>query len=354
VIRLFSLRDVLLVKQLQEEGVQLDVEGAILKPHTPLMAALAFHLPFDDIGASTYVLDAVEGGRRVRGFAQARERRSGVEGDVVYMAPALAKDDEAPAAWRRLLTYLCRMEGRRGVQRLFAKLPEEAEEEIEIFRRAGFGVYTQEYLFRLDSWSAATATQGRPRPVSGAKVPSRGTIPLRPRRAQDEWGLNRLYCQAAPRLVQQTEGLTEGSWDSSPVGWWRGGRDERYVWEVVEGEIVGYLRLIGGRKGHWLKALLHHDAQDRAAEFLRWGLALLADYPPRPVYCSVRGYEAGLQWALKRVGFQPYVTLFLLVKHTTAWAREPERRRVPALERGVEAAPTASQAKAVERENVKA
>ncbi|HID87245.1 MAG TPA: hypothetical protein EYP55_07675, partial [Anaerolineae bacterium] len=334
-IRPFSLRDVLLIKQLQGDGVQLDVEGAILKPHTPLMAALAVHLPFDDIGASTYVLDAVERGQRVRGFTQARWRRNGVEGDVVYIAPALAKDDEAPTAWQRLLTYLCQMEGGRGMQRLFAKLPEEAEEEIEIFRRVGFGVYTQEHVFRLDS---------RP-----AEVPPRGAIPLRPRRTEDEWGLNRLYCQAAPRLVQQTEGLGEGSWDSSPVGWWRGGRDERYVWEVG-GEIVGYLRLIGGRKGHWLKALLHRDAQDRAEEFLRWGLALLAEYPPRPVYCSVRGYEAGLQWALKRVGFQPHVTLFLLVKHTTAWAREPERRRVPTLERGVEAAPTASRARAVKRE----
>ena len=73
-IRPFSLRDVLLVKQLQGDGVQLDVEGAILKPHAPLMAALALHLPFDDIGASTYVLDAVEGGQRVRGFTQARGR----------------------------------------------------------------------------------------------------------------------------------------------------------------------------------------------------------------------------------------------------------------------------------------
>ena len=343
-IRPFSLRDVSLVKQLQGDGVQLDLAGAILKPHTPLMAALALHLPFDDIGASTYVLDAVERGQRVRGFAQARGRRSGVESDVVYIAPALAKDDEAPAAWQRLLSYLCQMEGRRGVQRLFAKLPEEAEKEIEVFRRVGFGVYTQEHLFRLDSWSAAAATGGRPRPVSGAKAPSRGAIPLRPRRAQDEWGLNRLYVHAAPRLVQQTEGLGKGSWDSSPVGWWRSGRDERYVWEV-DGEIVGYLRLIGGRKGHWLKVLLRDDAQDRADEFLRWGLALLADYPTRPVYCSVRSYEAGLQGALKRVGFQPYVTLFLLVKHTTAWAREPERRRVPALERGAEAAPTASQIK---------
>jgi hypothetical protein len=110
----------------------------------------------------------------------------------------------------------------------------------------------------------------------------------------------------------------------------------------VDDEIVGYLRLIGGRKGHWLKVLLHHDAQDRADEFLRWGLALLANYPPRPIYCSVRSYEAGLSWALTRVGFQPDVTLFLLVKHTTVWTREPERRRVPVLERGVEAAPTAS------------
>ncbi|MFQ6058771.1 MAG: hypothetical protein ACE5MB_07845 [Anaerolineae bacterium] len=323
-IRPFDFRDILLIRKLQRQGTQLDMERAVIQPYSPLAAALAAYLPFNDIGAATYVLDSVEKGRRVRGFAQVRGRRGRMESDVVYMAPALTSDEVA-VAWQRLLIHLCQVEGEQGVQRLFAKLPEEAEEEIEVFRRVGFGVYTQEHVFRLD------------RPP--APLPPGEAIPLRPQRADDAWGLDRLYHQAAPRLVQQTE----GSWESSPVAWWRGRRDERYVWEA-EGEIKGYLRLIGGQRGHWLKALLHHEAQARADEFLRWGLALLADYPSRPVYCTVRGYEAGLQWALKRVGFQPHANLFLLVKHTTAWAREPERRRVPALERGVEAAPTASQA----------
>jgi hypothetical protein len=321
VIRPFDLRDIFLVRRLQHAGTQLDLEGAIVRPQSPLRAALASHLPFDGIGATTYVLNGRQDGTRLRGFAQARGRPNGHEADVIYLAPSLAGDDAAPEAWERLLVYLCQAEGAHGVQRLFVKLVEDDNDAIEVFRRVGFVIYTQERLFRLDT------------------LPARDTrldeIPLRPHQPVDTWGLQRLYCRAAPRLVQQTECVSGDSWEAMPIGRLAGQRDERYVWERY-GEIVGYVRLVEGQRGHWLKLLLHHDVQDQADDLVGWSQVLLNDFPPRPVYCSVRGYDTPLQVALKRVGFRPGVSLILLVKHTATHVREPEWRWVPALERGVE------------------
>lgn len=329
-IRLFGLRDIPLIYSLQGTGVQLDPEGAIVRPHSPLRAALASRLPFDNVGATTYVLNVVEAGRRMRGFVQTRERRSRVETDIVFMAPALVTGNGVLWTWQRLLTHLCKVEGEHGTQRIFVKVTETEADAIDAFRRSGFGVYTQEHLFRLPHLPADIRAQD---------------VPLRPQKSQDAWDLQRLYALAAPRLVQQTECLVNNGWDTPP-SWIRlqGARDERYVWERGD-TIVGYIRLVEGCRGHWLKLLIHPDIQDEADELVRWALTLLAAFPARPVFSSVRGYESALQIALKHSGFQPQTILFLLVKHTTAWAREPEFKRMPVLERKVEAAPTTSQAK---------
>jgi hypothetical protein len=311
VIRPFDVRDIFLVRGLQYAGTQLDLEGAIVRPQSPLRAALASHLPFDGVGADTYVLNGRRKGVQLRGFAQARSRLNGQEADVVYLAPALAGNEAVPETWERLLAYLCQAEGVQGVQRLFVKLPEDDSDAIDVFRRVGFVIYTQERLFRLD------------------------VVPLRPQQSEDDWGLQRLYCHAAPRLVQQAECVCSDSWKATPIARLAGQHDERYVWER-DGEIVGYVRLVEGQSGHWLKLMLHHDLQDQADDLVRWSQALLNDFPPRPIYCGVRAYDTPLQVALKRVGFQSEASLILLVKNTTSRVREPEWRWVPALERGVE------------------
>jgi hypothetical protein len=327
----FGLRDVWLLSQLQDAGVALDIEGSIIWPQSPLAAALAGRMPFDTIHADTYVLNTHNGTHRMRGFVQARLRPNGIESDVVFIAPALDGDEVTEHTWQQLLTDLVKAEGARGRQRLFAKVPEEQEGAVEGFRSVGFGVYTQEFVYQ--------------RPALLKWPRDEREVTLRPLRDKDAWGLHRLYTNAAPRLVQQTEALPEESWESTPISRLQGVHDDAYVWERDD-EILGYLRIVDGRKGYWLKALLHHDAQGYAENLFRAGLAKI-DRAEAPIYCTVRGYEAGLRWALKHLGFEPVATLFLLVKHTTVFAQQPEPKRVPIPERAVEAAPSASRSSQV-------
>lgn len=328
VIRSFGIRDINLVRRLQGSGMALDLEGRLVRPHSPLQAALVGWLPFVGVGAATYVLDGfVENGQLVQGFAQARERQGHLEADVVYLAASPSQPDGVPQACQHLLAYLCHDQGAQGIQRLYAKVAEDAEEMLTVFRQAGFVVYALESLLRLD-----TLPEG---------LPSAADIPLRPRQSADSWGLQRLYFKSAPRTVQQAECAAGGSWESSPVDRLRGERDERWVWEQA-GEILGYVRLVQGRQGNWLKVLLHPQAQDRADDLVGWALALLADFAPRPTYTTVRAYEVVLQAAFSEANFRHLGNFILLVKHTTARVREPEWKRATVLDPGVEAAPTVS------------
>ena len=71
-----SLNDLLTVQRLQTRGTQLDLERAVLWPHTPLHAALMPRLPFSMVSAETIVLYSGSAGHsRAVGFLQARERR---------------------------------------------------------------------------------------------------------------------------------------------------------------------------------------------------------------------------------------------------------------------------------------
>jgi hypothetical protein len=67
-----------------------------------------------------------------------------------------------------------------------------------------------------------------------------------------------------------------------------------------------------------------------------WALATLIGQPPRPVYCNVRQYEAGLRDALQAAGFELDHTRTLMVKQTAAWAKVPIQELVPALKGSAE------------------
>lgn len=330
-IGFFGIRHMLLVKRLQHEGTQLDLEGALLRPQSPLMSALAAQLPFNGSGISTYVMDQILHGQRLQGFAQTCQRQAGTEKDVVYLAPSLTRDENAALIWQRLLEHVCAMEGNSGVQRLFSKLPEGDDEAMGIFRRAGFGAYVQEYVYCLDQVPA-----GRSMPEAAS---------LRPQAAEDAWALQRLYYNTAPRLVQQTECLVMDVGGNWPLHRLADGDDRRYVLEA-DGEIVGYVRVTSGKRAHWLKLLLHPDAAEQGELLVGWGLTLLREQLLLPVYCSVRAYETGLQDALEKCAFQRILSRWLLVKHTTVRIKEPSVKLIPALEKGVKPAAPISSTKA--------
>ncbi|MFQ6015810.1 MAG: hypothetical protein ACE5NP_10245 [Anaerolineae bacterium] len=328
--RPFGLRDIFIVKDLQQLGLQLDLERAIIWPQSPLMAALAARLPVNEMGAPTYVLTAEEKGRKRYGFIQIRPRPERPECDVVYLAPALSQASDPSTGQMilyRLLTHLCQEVGKAGCQRLFAALPDGGEE-ADVFRQVGFGSYCREYIYRMTQPPAPYAP----------------TQPFqwRQQRAEDSWGLQRLYDLSTPHLVRQAEGLARGSWEPRYTHWLGRRMDRRYVLKQ-DNEVFGYLHLTPGRQGYWLRVMLHPDITDRAEELLRSSLAQALPHRPRPIYCNVREYQSGMQGALENCGFEYFFTRSIMVKHTTVRVRDFVMKPLPAMEKGVEASPTISQ-----------
>jgi hypothetical protein len=321
-VRPFDLRDIWVIHSLQDRGFSLDLEGAILQPRTPMWDALLGQLPLNGFGAATYVVRP----KGQTGFIQAREGRSPAEVYLTYLAPALSDETCTPRLWHELLDTLCQGEGARGAYRTYAKLPADAEMETEVFREAGFRIYTQEHVFRL-----VTPTM---------EDVSAGAIRLRPWQSKDAWGVHRLYCMTAPRFVQQAEHLPGELGKAASSDWAQSKHEERYVW-AREGEIVAYVQLLAGEAGHWLHLLVHPATVDQAELLVKLGVSRIARMASRPVFCTVRTYEAALMRALRAVGFREYQTRFLLVKQTAVWARKRVADLVPQVE-GIEAAPTAS------------
>ncbi|MBS1251362.1 MAG: hypothetical protein MAG451_00395 [Anaerolineales bacterium] len=318
----FGMRDILLVRALQEEGVSLDLETTVLHPRRPVWDAVLSQVPLNSYGAATYVVRD----RDLAGFVQAQKGRNSTENYLTFMAPALSRHGSASRVWQQLLEALCQGEGERGVQRIFAKLPAQAEAEVDVFRQVGFRVYTQEHVFVLP--------QPEPDDVSA------GPVRLRPWESKDTWGVHRLYCTGAPRFVQQAEHLPGEIGQAATSDWTQGKHEERYVW-IRDSEIVASVQLLSGEQGHWMYLLLHPDQIEHAPVLIDSGIARLARYAPRPVYCVVRTYETDLRRALKNAGFQEYQIRFLLVNQTAVPIRQKEIERLPRVE-GVEAAPTAS------------
>jgi hypothetical protein len=321
-----SLNDLIAVKQLQSRGMQLDLERAVLWPHTPLHAALAPRLPYSMVSAETIVLYSNATGRsRAIGFLQARERRGRPEADVVFISPALDADEDAVSIWYRLLAECTRQIGERGGQRLFAQVPSGNGIE-EVFRQAGFSSYAREDIYRLTEW-----------PKNLVKGSS-----LRHQRARDGWTLLRLYAQFTPRPVQIAEGMLSPEGQGGKMGdWWDQSSGSGYILEA-ENELVGAVRVRRGSAAYWLRFWLHPQAQEQSETLVCGALSLLWAAPHRPIYCSVRDYEGGLRNDLQAAGFEYLLTRSLLVKHTTMRAKESVIKLMPALEKRPEPAASVS------------
>jgi hypothetical protein len=317
-----NVRDLFLVSKLQNQGMLLSLEGALTQTYRPLLAALVGCIPLEGIGVFTYVCEEVGESRRMAGFGQVRMRKESSEADVVYLAPSLSAVENAKTIWCRLLEKLCREAGEQGIQRIFARPPEDGPE-VEAFQQVGFSIYTREDVFRLNQMPPDLAH------------PEERTV--RPQQPADSWGLQGLYADITPRLVQQAENITVREWEITPGPWPRQARREGYVLED-KGEIIGYLRIRRGQTGHWLEMLLHPQAYRRADELVAQSLSLLAEYPPCPIYCCLRRYQGGLRAPLEAKGFQHFASQCVMVKYTTVRIKEPALKLVPALEKRAEAA----------------
>lgn len=317
---IFTPRHLFLVNRLQQQGVAFNLEESLTQPYYPLRAALTAYFTVGELGALTYVVRDNTGEVRMEGFIQLRERRSRPEADVLFIAPALTGNVD-PGVWHHLLTHACQQAGGRGVERLFACLPEGGGE-VNLFSQVGFNVYTRGDIFCFAGG----------KPVEIVSLPDAA---IRSCRTEDAIALQQLYATVAPRLVQQAENVTGQCRFCPPDVWPVADTRRGYVLEK-NGEIVGCLTVRSGRIGHWLYVLLHPQLYDHADLLVAHGLAALRDAPLAPIYCSVREYQGGLRAVLEDLGFDLFVSRALMVKHTTARVADTVRKLVPALDKRAE------------------
>lgn len=320
-----NLADLIAIQQLQRRGVQLDVERAVLWPHSPLRAAFAAHWPFSPIGADSITLYPPARRGRALGFLQMRQRPHRPEADVTFIAPALDAREDAVSIWYRLLAECTQRLGDQGGQRLFAQIPHGNGTE-DVFRQAGFAVYAHEDIYCLVE---------RPRNLTRVHL-------LRHQRSRDNWNLLRLYAQTTPRPVQIAEGMLSVEGNGGKMrDWWDQVHGAGYVLPAGN-DLAGAIRLQRGRAAYWLRIWSSPQGREYGDSLLRGALSLLWAAPRRPIYVSVREYESGLRGPLEEMGFRYWLTRSLLVKHTTARVKEPLIKLVPALDKRAEPAASAA------------
>lgn len=316
-IRSFHLRDTQLVTRLQRVGTPLDIEEQLTHPRSPLRSVLLDSLLSPHIGPSTFILDQQDENGRALGLAQMRARPGRPERVVVFMSPSLDTGNGSHAIWQRLLAHLCVQTAERGNLRLYAALPAQSDE-LQLFRHVGFLDYSQEDIYRLKP--------------SINRLMLKTSLMLRPQQLSDGWGLQKLYAALTPRATQNAEGLAQGQWALTQRSWGEQGRLSGYVWEV-DGELLGALHIRAGKRGYWIRTLLHPDALDQAEALGQAALSLTVRRPDLPVYFAFRQYEAGWQHILPELGFEPLTSQTLVVKHLAVRVQKTAPVLMSALEK---------------------
>jgi hypothetical protein len=300
----FRAGDSLRVYRLQRKGISLDLQWTLTQSHTPLREAWLAFLTQQAMGQPTFVLSDFHDGE---GFIQIRYRPHQAAADVAFLSPSLEGDHGAVRVWSQLLDGACVDAAGRGIQRVFANLPDSGAE-VDVFHQTGFTLYAGEDIYRLDQLETVQFQSERLSP--------------RPQRLEDWPAIQKLCVAITPQRVRQAEGgiaVTTG----------RERNCRRYV--------------LPGEDGvpRWLRVLVHPDARDVAEGLVRWGLEELAGLSARPIYCNVRQYESGVRLALEAAGFAPFTTRALMVKHTMALSKVPAQELAPALKSSAEALPPA-------------
>jgi hypothetical protein len=320
----FSAGDSLRVYRLQRKGISLDLQGNLTQPTSPLKEAWLAFLTQQAMGQPTYVLYDLRDGE---GFIQVRYRPHQAAADVTYLAPSLPSSSRAADTWSHLLDGAGIEAAGRGIQRMLANLPESGE--VDIFQQAGFTLYASEDIYRLHPPASD--------PGAGQQ------LALRPQRPEDWPAIQKLCVTITPQRVRQAEGgiALATSAERNRL---------RYVLPGENGDdLMAALSVNLGKTAHWVRLLVHpaarqaakKDAVSLSESLLRWVLGELASRPVRAIYCNVRQYESGVRDGLQAVGFEPYATRALMVKHTLAWLKTPAPETVPVLKSSAEPVPPA-------------
>ena len=254
---------------------------------------------------------------RVRSAALVYEGRR-----AEWVVLVLAAHDEpgGPDGAFRLLSSLTAAAARRGMQRLYATVPDGesgASRTRETFFQAGFYSYTRETWY-LGARSDAAATSVSARPAAGS----------------DAHDLFRFYASTTPHAVQRAEQLAMEDFD---VRRRAGAFDPPHLVGGNPLAMRRHMTMIDGDELHTrafavsFRGSDHHPhvckvrtgsaEVDLARDLIR---ATTHDLPPnRPIAAPVRSYEEHVARALIAEGFEEAATAMLFVKELAVRIEEP-------------------------------
>jgi len=192
-----------------------------------------------------------------------------------------------------LLEGLSWRAGEWGALHLLADVDERSQA-FEGMRRAGFGIYAWQNVWRMS-----------PRCPNGRSPGVWQRI-----NEGDELAVRSLYQQLVPPLVQSAEPPPSG-------------RLHGLVYRR-RGEVLAYVDGVFGPQGIYLHPLVHPELEN-VVDLLRDLTQHLPGPSRRPVYVAVRSYQAWLQSALEQLEGEVAPRQALMIKHLTV------QQRVPAL-----------------------
>lgn len=190
-----------------------------------------------------------------------------------------------------LLESLAWDAGEHGACSMLAEV-EESSPAFEVLRKAGFSVYAWQRVWKINESLGANRTSSVWENASDLDA-----MPIRA-----------LYQALVPPLVQAADPMVE-----RPLA--------GVIYEHT-GELLAYIETTYGPRGIYLEPLIHPAVED-VMQLVRSYLGSLSFHLGRPIYISIRSYQAWLENALSELNADQGVRQALMVKHLAAQQRAP-------------------------------
>ncbi len=280
-----KLVDIPLVKRLVENGIVLDSEQSFTQtvhgPKTSLFSS--FFLP--QRGLHT-LLARMESQYVVGQF---RLKQDENQARIVYIAPGLdyGMDD---TAWLHVLDAMTAEAGKRGAYMISAEIDEHMDL-FQTMRISGFSIYARQEIWHRQ-------------PDIPLDMP---LLPLTKECEADAHGIQLLYSNIVPRLVQQIA--------IPPT------HSQGLIYRKNE-RIEGYIAVSEGKSGIYLMPYLHPDVFSEAGSIIASAIQFADHHDRVPVYVCVRRYQDWLEDGLVDLGFEPLTRQALMVRHIAAGIRQ--------------------------------
>jgi hypothetical protein len=280
-VRPFLPIDVPMMRRLVPTGMCFDSATALTRGVHVLEGAVWGAMPLADLGMPTYVLRSGD----FNCVAQFRHRTGDEHAHIVFIAPSLdmCSDD---TVWLRLLDAMTIGAGRRGALTLNAEVAE-AGDAFMILRQAGFAIYARQEIWKRD-----------PRPLPSPETRDL----LRLSTDLDVIHIGVLQANVVPRMVRQA--------DATP--------DARHGLVYTQKDhVLAYFSSQEGKNGIYVQAIVSPElSQGQTQDVLLASLHWLPRADKLPVYFNMRRYLSWLSGSLEEIGFEPYASQAVMVRHT--------------------------------------